>query len=102
MSDEQFKLIQDIVTLKINTSLDKSKEDQSASKNLLKHSINETCLAKFIFKFRSKEYELYNIFFYLKDNLESDTSSDGIYEIIKKLFDNLKREFENPSDFYSK
>jgi hypothetical protein len=101
MSDEQYKLLHDIV--KTNIAGDKGKDDQFSSKALLKYSIGEITLAKFIFKFRSKEYELSNIFFYLKDSLESDNSSDGVYESIKKLFDNLKLELEaGPLYFYYK
>jgi hypothetical protein len=104
MSDEyqQIKNIFDFIKDNFTILTEKEKTETSI-KALIRNSILERALAKFFFQYRSKEYDLYNLLAYFKENSDNP-ESDNIFPYIKEQFISLsKTEFRiAPLIFYSK
>jgi hypothetical protein len=107
MSDEyqQVRNIFEFIKENLTILNDKDKAIDLSIKALVRNSLLERVLAKFFFQYRSKEYDLYNILSYFKENTEnSDNNTDNSFTYIKDQFNNfLKMDFKTgPLMFYQK
>lgn len=89
--------------LLINNIGDKDKPEYQL-KAIVKNSIIERVLCKFIFQYRSKDYDLFSILTYFKDQSDNSESNKdhafpAIREFCKTLMNDLKH---NSLSFYSK
>jgi hypothetical protein len=83
MSDEYYQVKNIFEFIRDNLSILNEKSEQNI-KALVRNSIIEKTLARFLFQYRSKEYELYNILSYIKENTDNSDNVDTIFPYIKE------------------
>jgi hypothetical protein len=106
MSDETqyIKSLQDFILNLLTQNVNEKEKTEYYVKTLMRYSFLENMFSKFIFKYRSKEYDLLNLMLFVKENSEPEGISDGLFEAVKTMFEEVSKELVKigPLFFYGK